>query len=425
MRKTGFALVLLAAVFLCSPLSAQELPRVYAAENTGAACPQPWLPAFNELPVVQTLPDPFAWADGRGRLAHVSDWRCRRIEIGAALQRYQLGVKPLPPDSLEARLVGDTLKVTVTTGGQTLDLTAIITLPQSGSGPFPAVIGVGSGSGSLPADLFTNRSVATIRYNFDQVAPWTQSGRGLGGFYRLYPDPQVGYLTAWAWGISRLIDGLEKVPQANIDLQHLAVTGCSFAGKIALYSGALDERIALTIAQEPGGGGDAAWRVTETLSGSRETLRNAQSYGWYAADASLFNNAVTRLPIDQHEMMAMIAPRALLVLGNPDYEWLADESGYVACMAAAEVWKALGVPDRFGFSKAGGHLHCSLPASQRPEVQAFIDKFLLGVESVDTHVAIHPGYTTNLASWIKWSTPVLDNGASWWGKASLIAPAHQ
>jgi hypothetical protein len=401
---------------------AQQMPLVYDVENTGVDCPIPYLPSFSELPTIQALPDPFMWADGRGRMSNFSDWRYRRAEISAEVQHYELGTKP-PPANLQASFSNDTVKVTVEDGGKSLTLTAVIVSP-SGNGPFPAVIGVGSGTGSLLADIFTSRGIATIAYNFGQVAPWTQNGRGLGGFYTLYPDPMVGYFAAWAWGVSRIIDGLEKVPQANIDLKHLAVTGCSFAGKIALYAGALDERIALTVAQEPGGGGDATWRVTETLSGSRETLRNAQSYGWYYQDVSQFNNAVTKLPFDQHEVMALIAPRALFVLGNPDYEWLADESGYVGCKAAKEVWKALGVPDRFGFSKVGGHLHCALPDIQKPEVAAFVEKFLLGDTTVNTNISTNPGYTTDLSGWITWTTPTLSNGTSFFGKASLIYPSN-
>ena len=424
MRTQTILLTILLNTLLVAVSFAQEMPLVYEVENTGADCPIPYLPSFSELPTIQALPDPFEWSDGRGRISNFADWRYRRTEISTEVQHYELGNKPQPPDILEATLSEDTLTVMIEDGGKSLTLTAIITLPESGSGPFPAVIGVGYGTGSLPADIFTSRGIATIQYNFGQVAPWTQNGRGMGGFYQLYPDPKVGYFTAWAWGISRIIDGLVQVPQANIDVTHLAVTGCSFAGKIALYSGALDERIALTISQEPGGGGDAAWRVTETLSGSRETLNSAQSYGWYYEDVSQFNDAVTKLPFDQHEVMAMIAPRALFVLGNPDYEWLADESGYVACKAAHEVWKALGVPDRFGFSKVGGHLHCQLPDNQRPEVGAFIDKFLLAKDTANTNIAIHPGYTNDLPGWITWSTPVLDSDTSYFGKTFLTYPAN-
>lgn len=426
MRREIILLLLLLNSYLFVDSLAQEMPLVYQVENTGADCPKPPLLSFDQLPTIQALPDPFAWSDGRGRISSFSDWRYRRAEISAEVQRYELGTKPAPPSpsNLEASLSQGKLTVTVKEGTNSLTLTTTITLPTSGSGPFPAVIGVGSGTGSLPADMFTSRGVATIQFNYGEVAPWTQNGRGLGGFYKLYPDPKVGYFAAWAWGISRIIDGLERVPQANIDLKHLAVTGCSFAGKIALFAGALDERIALTIAQEPGGGGDAAWRVTETLSGSRETLRSAQSYGWYYQDVGLFNSAVTKLPYDHHEVMAMVAPRALFVLGNPDMEWLADESGYVACKAAQEVWKALGVPDRFGFSKVGGHAHCQLPNSQRPEVGAFVEKFLLGKDSTNTNISTNPGYSADLSRWITWTTPTLSNKPSYFSKASLIYPSN-
>ena len=170
-------------------------------------------------------------------------------------------------------------------------------------------------------------------------------------------------------------------------------------------------RIALTIAQEPGGGGAAAWRVTETLEGERETLsRTTQT--WYRPEFFQFgNNDVVLLPYDHHELMTMVAPRALLVLGHPDIDWLAAESGHVSSMAAQEVWEALGISDRFGFSIVGGHNHCQLPDSQRPEVEAFVDKFLLGDESTTTDIATSP-YDPDLSPWITWETPELVEGAT-------------
>jgi|GEM_PF-474411 len=414
-------------LFASSVLFAQQMPLVYDVENTGADYPEPPLLSFSSLPVITKLPDPFEWADGRARIASFSDWRCRRAEIAAQLQHYELGSKPAPPDSenLEASYSEGILTVVVREGANSLTLTANISLPGTGTGPFPAVIGVGSPTGSLPSDIFTGRGVATIQFNYWEVAPWTQSGRGQGGFYTLYPDTKVGYFTAWVWGISRIIDGLERLPEINIDTKHLAVTGCSFAGKIALFAGALDERIALTIPQESGGGGDAAWRVTETLSGSRETLRNAQSYGWYSSDVTQFNSTVTKLPYDHHEVMALIAPRALFVLGNPSQTWLAEESGYVSCIAASEVWKALGVSERFGFSAVGDHDHCALPNSQKPEIGAFVDKFLLGKTDVNTSITTNPGFSIDPASWITWSTPSLVEGDSYFNQAVLHSPEDQ
>ena len=98
----------------------------------------------------------------------------------------------------------------------------------------------------------------------------------------------------------------------------------------------------------------------------------------------------------------MVAPRALLVLGNPDYEWLAEESGYVSCTAAKKVWETFGIPDRFGYSIVAGHGHCQLPDEQRPEVEAFIDKFLLGDVTANTNVEIHPYPDVDFEKWSAW-----------------------
>ena len=111
---------------------------------------------------------------------------------------------------------------------------------------------------------------------------------------------------------------------------------------------------------------------------------------------------VEHLPIDHHELCSLVMPRALLVLGNPDYEWLADESGYVSCQAARKVWQRFGIEDRMGFSFQDQHGHCQLPDSQRPEVEAFVDRFLLG-KDVDTNVTKAKMFEkVNYKKWIKY-----------------------
>jgi len=397
---------------------AQEMPFVYEVENSGANFPKPYLPTFSELPIITSLPDPFEWSDGRGRIKNKSDWRYRRAEIKAEIENYEIGLKPNRPDTITASYLDGTLTVNITVNGKTLTLTSNIILP-SGEGPFPAVIGIGSGSGSLPSDIFTSRGIAMIPFNFGQVMAHTQN-RGSEPINRLYPElTYMGAYSAWPWGVSRLIDGLELVSNVlPINLKRLAITGCSFAGKMALFAGAFDERIALTIAQEPGGGGAAAWRFSQTMSGV-ETL-GATSRQWFIESMFQFSgNNVSKLPHDHHELMAMVAPRALFVLGNTDYQWLAEESGYVSSMAAKEVWNALGIPDRFGFSIVGGHGHCALPNSQRPEVIAFVEKFLLGNENANTNVAVSP-FNTDLSPWITWTTPTLSNDSTYY--STLVHP---
>lgn len=385
--------------FLAGVIQAQDIPFVYDVENTGASFPSPVLSEPEQLPVVEQLPNPFMWSDGSGCIAGFADWSRRRAEIGAEIQHYEIGRKPVVPrECIRAELADDTLRVTITVGDEALTLVSPILYPE-GDGPFPAIIGIGRGSGSLPSELFSRRNIAQITFDFRQVMSHTQT-RGQEPINRLYPDQtEMGAYAAWSWGISRLIDGLEQLgDRSRIDLKHLAVSGCSFAGKMALFAGAFDERIALTIAQEPGGGGAAAWRVSETL-GEVETLGRT-SHAWFMESMFRFKEEnVNRLPFDHHELCVMVAPRALLVLGNPDYKWLADESGYVSCRAARKVWERFGIADRMGFSIVGSHPHCMLPREQYPEVEAFIDKFLLG-KPVDTTVLKAPLFEK--VDWEKW-----------------------
>lgn len=402
--KMALAILLLSQMMVFGQTA---IPLVYDKEYTNDNFQLPGILPIDKLPEIATLPDPFAWADGSGRSTDFKDWKRHRFEIAHQLQHYELGMKPVTPrDSIEATLNNDTLRVIVHENGEVLLLTAPIKYPE-GNGPFPAIIGIGRSTGALPEQLFDKRKIAQITFDFIQVMSHTQK-RGNEPINRLYPEQtEMGSYCAWSWGISRLIDGLEKVgKKSRIDLSHLAISGCSFAGKMALFAGAFDERIALTIAQEPGGGGVNAWRVSETLE-NVETLGRT-NYAWFLESMRQFaGKNVNRLPIDHHELAALIAPRALLVLGNTDYEWLAEESNYVSCQAARMVWKAFGIEDRMGFSIQGGHMHCMLPKSQYPEVEAFIDKFLLGKTDVDTFVTKADMFEdVDYLKWMPWANEI-------------------
>ncbi len=402
--KMALAVLLLSQMMVFGQTA---IPLVYDKEYTNDNFQLPGILPIDKLPEIATLPDPFAWADGSGRSTDFKDWKRHRFEIAHQLQHYELGMKPVTPrDSIEAILNNDTLRVIVHENGEVLLLTAPIKYPE-GNGPFPAIIGIGRSTGALPEQLFDKRKIAQITFDFTQVMSHTQK-RGNEPINRLYPEQtEMGSYCAWSWGISRLIDGLEKVEKkSRIDLSHLAISGCSFAGKMALFAGAFDERIALTIAQEPGGGGVNAWRVSETLE-NVETLGRT-NYAWFLESMRQFaGKNVNRLPIDHHELAALIAPRALLVLGNTDYEWLAEESNYVSCQAARMVWKAFGIEDRMGFSIQGGHMHCMLPKSQYPEVEAFIDKFLLGKTDVDTFVTKADMFEdVDYLKWMPWANEI-------------------
>jgi len=375
--------LLLAMAPLSGMADEPEVPLVFKAENTFALYKKPALPSADKLPIIRELPDPL-----KG-VKKYKDWGKRRAEIAAQIQHYGIGEKPaVKPEQVKARMDGDTLIVDVTVNGQTLTLRSEIRYPKTGQAPYAVMIGT-SGI-SLPRKLFDDRPIATMVFHEKQVNDYGQFGRhherGEHNFDRLYPDlKDNGAYSEWAWGLSRIIDGLQQLgPEVTkIDTQHIGVTGCSYAGKMALYCGAFDERVALTIAQEPGGGGAAAWRVSHTLDEVESLDRT--DYHWFKESQleNFHGDSVYRLPYDQHELCALVFPRALLLLGNPDYKWLADEAMLPSAQAARKVWERFGVADRMGWSIVDGHGHCQLPDSQVPEVQAFIDRFLLG-RSADT-----------------------------------------
>ena len=305
--------------FMSTSLSAQQLPLVDSVENTGANVTVPFMPTLSELPNIPSLPDPFEWADGRGRISHFSDWEYRRNEIGDQIQNYEIGEKPPRPDTITASYSSNVLTVNVTVNGKTLTLTSQVVLP-SGSGPFPAVIGMDSPSGNIPDSIFRSRNIVEIAFISSQVSTYGNPQIS-NPYYQLYPNlnpTNTGQYSAWAWGVSRIIDGLELVQNVlPIDLKHIAVTGCSYAGKMALFAGAFDERVALTIAQESGGGGATSWRYSHTEAlGTVEDIDNTD-YNWFMDSMKQFaSNNVSYLPEDHHELMAMVAPTCVVRHGK-------------------------------------------------------------------------------------------------------------
>ena len=378
MRKT-LIITLLGIIALTMQAQTPQPPYVYMVENTGSHFAPPALPAPDQLPIIRELPDPLEGVND------FTDWSKRRSDISHMIQHYGIGKKPaMEAGQVVAHMEGDTaLVVEVTVNGQTLTLHSTIRYPKVGQPPYALMIG--TSMISLPRQLFDERPIATMTFHEKQVNDYGQWGphheRGEHPFDLLYPDLTAnGAYSEWAWGLSRLIDGLQQLgPEVTkIDTHHIGVTGCSYAGKMALYCGAFDERIALTIAQEPGGGGAAAWRTSHESQEKVEDI-DKTDYHWFLESQrdNFRGDSVYRLPYDQHELCAMVCPRALLLLGNPDYVWLSDRAMLTSAQAAYKVWERFGIADRMGWSIVGGHGHCQLPESQWPEVQAFIDRFLL------------------------------------------------
>ncbi|KAK4097580.1 carbohydrate esterase family 15 protein [Parathielavia hyrcaniae] len=371
----------------------------------------PAVPGGFGNPVSNALNDPFTFHGG-GKVTSRADWACRQAEISQLLQRYELGTLPPKPSSVTASFSGSTLTIQVSDSGRSISFSVTINNRPSGGGPHPAIINYGS-LGGLPVPA----GVATISFNNDDIAQQQgQSSRGRGKFYDLYGSGHsAGALTAWAWGVSRIIDALELTrAQTNIDPARIGVTGCSRNGKGAMVAGALEPRIALTLPEESGAGGAGCWRIAAWQKSQGTNVQDApqivQENVWFSPAFNSHVNNVNSLPFDHHLLAGLIAPRALYVMENVDMEWLGKISTYGCMGIARKQWQALGALDRFGYSQVGGNSHCSFPSSQQgAELNAFIGKFLLNNQGAGTTSIFRStqNHNFNLDSWSPWPVPTL------------------
>ena len=360
------------------------------------------------------LPDPFMGLDGK-RISSKADWKCRREEIGAMYEKLMFGTKPRNPEKVEGSYSGGKLTIKVTDKGKSGSFSVKISNAGTKDKPKPAMIGFGGGMmggcGSL-GNATNGLDIAQITFNPDDVAP--ESGGGM--FFQLYNQGQ-GTIIAWAWGVSRIIDALEKTPEAGIDVKHLAMTGCSRWGKGTLAVGAFDERIALTIPQESGSGGASLWRVGAQVNRQKgkqfvQGLASAGTEGkWMISSFKNYDGKENTLPFDQHMLVAMVAPRALLILDNAGQEWLGEVPSNYCGQASKEVYDALGATENYTYSQEGGHGHCQLPNGQFDEVKDFMNKFLLGKDAKTGKIDYSKNTQTinfSKTEWIDWETPNLN-----------------
>lgn len=194
---------------------------------------------------------------------------------------------------------------------------------------------------------FANADVDSDRGNAsDGVYAWLAKERTGSATNSLTADR--GCIAGWAWGFQRCVDYL--VTDSAIDKSRIAAVGHSRNGKTALLAAAFDERIALAIPHQAGCGGTGPSRVAPKLSAPQangrpiaETIAviNKSFPHWFNAEFKKFNQAPEKLPFDQHELVALMAPRPVL-LSNAEGDQWANPSGQFEVLKAAEpIYKLL------------------------------------------------------------------------------------
>ncbi|MEM7604105.1 MAG: hypothetical protein AAF411_02010 [Myxococcota bacterium] len=198
---------------------------------------------------------------------------------------------------------------------------------------------VGLRDESWPVDAIVARGFTLATFHESDVRPDLPSDRGASAELEVDApeDRRWGALAQWAWGLRHAVSYLAS--DSRIDSAQIALTGHSRRGKAALWAAALDERVAIVMPHQSGTMG-----ASLTRGGTGETVSDIALVfpHWFAPVFQGFRDAPSRLPVDQHQLVALVAPRSLLSSNGAD-DFRADPpSALRAAELADPVWELLG-----------------------------------------------------------------------------------
>jgi len=337
-----------------APEGRRSAPARPSAGNQAALPPE-------RLPASSRLPDPLVTRKG-APIRTAAEWRQRRRELQDLLELYQYGHAPPPPGPALVRELqrepiheGRALKrvVRLSLGPEhRLQLYLGLIVP-AGQGPFPTVLHVDHrGMFAVPnTEEIVARGYALVGYDPTILDP--DEPGAVGPAQAAYPGHDWATLSVWAWGAMRALDYLLTLRE--VDRQRVIITGHSRSGKTALLAGALDERIALVAPQGSGCGGAATYRYR----GERPEMLGqmmASFPHWLQPRLQAFAGREERLPFDQHFVLALVAPRALLTIDALGDLWANPYGTQMAHLAVRPVYELLGARERLGVSfRPGEH----------------------------------------------------------------------
>lgn len=355
-----------------------------------------FVPNYDESKVpAYKLPDPLTFENGK-LVATTSDWYGkRRTEILELFEKDVYGRIPefdfnqenILNESDSTALNGIAIRKQITikiiVNDQNLDINVLIYQPKSES-PVPVFLGYnfdgnqtihpdtaifitsswvendselgindnhanintrGIASSRWPVEKIIEHGFALATVYYGDIDPDFDDGfkNGIQGI--ILPDNETpesdewGSIAAWAWGLSRVMDYLESDPAINAP--KVTVIGHSRLGKTALWAGAIDERFAVVISNDSGCGGAA---LSRRQFGETVERINTNFPHWFCDNFNDYNKKERKLPVDQHMLIALMAPRPVYIASATEDLWADPRGEFLAALAADTVYQFLGLP---------------------------------------------------------------------------------
>jgi lysophospholipase L1-like esterase len=328
----------------------------------------------SEVPTY-TLPDPLV--DANGNRVTAQQWPAHRQATLQTFRDHFYG--NVPVEATEAKITytdvahydstnisARRIEVRITSGGSDFTFPFLLYLPKSTAGksstPVPAVIvihnrefpdmarAVEHPSPFLPVEAIAKRGYAVAVFHTSDIDPDKKDGfdQGIRGFFARAKHGDAadistrqtgdwGAIAAWAWGASRVLDHLTTL--SEIDASRVAVIGHSRGGKTAAWAAAEDQRFAAAFVNESGCGGAALSRrrFGETIARITTAFPH-----WFCKKLDDYADAEEKLPIDQHQLFGLIAPRAVAVGSAAEDLWADPRGEYLSIVHSAPVFELLG-----------------------------------------------------------------------------------